>query len=196
MPALKERTAADGNELLAFTDSDALRALDVITKRRPAVVALDRAFAASPRGAALINRIKADPSLRDTEIRVLAHDSDYSRIVPRHTAPAIADPSLDQRGTRRAPRFKMAGRVDVMIDGRTSVIVDFSTTGAQVMCSVALRPNQEVAIAWPGQTEFHAKVAWTSFDMNGESGLQFRAGIDFVDADPAAVSAFLQHHKA
>jgi len=64
MPALTERTAAEGSELLVFPDSDALRALDVITKRRPAIVALDRAFAASPRGAALINRIKADPSLR------------------------------------------------------------------------------------------------------------------------------------
>ena len=77
------------------------------------------------------------------------------------------------------------------------MIVDLSTIGAQVMCSVALRPNQEVADRLAGpSTEFHAKVAWTSFDMNGESGLQFRAGIDFVDADAAAVSAFLQHHKA
>jgi hypothetical protein len=196
LPALRERAGSLNGELLEFPHLDALAALQAITERKPQQVALERLFAMTSRGAALINRIKADPSLRDTEIRVLAHDSDYSRIVPRHTAPAIADPSLDQRGTRRAPRFKMAGRVDVMIDGRTSVIVDFSTTGAQVMCSKALRPNQAVAIAWPGQAEFHAKVAWTSFDMNGESGLQYRAGIDFVDADPAAVSAFLQHHKA
>ena len=81
MPALKERTAAEGHELVAFADSDALRALEVITTRRPAIVALDRAFAASPRGAALINRIKADPSLVDTEIRVVSHDSAYARVV-------------------------------------------------------------------------------------------------------------------
>jgi PilZ domain-containing protein len=196
LPALRKRAGSSNGELLEFPHLDALAALQAITERKPQLVALERLFAMTSRGAALINRIKADPSLRDTEIRVLAHDSDYSRIVPRHTAPAIADPSLDQRGTRRAPRFKMAGRVDVMIDGRTSVVVDLSTTGAQVLCSVALRPNQEVALAWPGQAEFHAKVAWTSFDMKGEGGLQFRAGIDFVDADPAAVSTFLQHHKA
>ena len=186
-------------ELLEFPHVDALAALQTITQRKPQLVALERLFAMTSRGAALINRIKADPSLRDTEIRVLAHDSNYSRIVPRHTAPAIADPALDQRGTRRAPRFKMAGRVNVMIDGRPSVLVDLSTVGAQVMCSVALRPNQEIAMGWPGQAgsvEFHAKVAWTSFDMSGEGGLQYRAGIDFVDADPAAVGAFLQHHKA
>src|SRR5262245_36756572 len=82
MPALKERTASDGSELLAFPDSDALRALAVITRRRPAIVALDRAFAASPRGAALINRIKADPSLIESEIRVVSHDSSsYARVV-------------------------------------------------------------------------------------------------------------------
>src|SRR5262245_64311096 len=81
MPALKERTASDGSELLAFPESDALRALEVITKRRPAIVALDRAFAASPRGAALINRIKGDPSLVDSEIRVVSHDSHHARVV-------------------------------------------------------------------------------------------------------------------
>ena len=186
-------------ELLDFSHLDALTALQTITQRKPQVVALERLFAMTSRGAALINRIKADPSLRNTEIRVLAHDSDYSRVVPRHTAPAIADPSLDQRGTRRAPRFQMAGRVEVMIDGRTSVLVDLSTVGGQVQCPMALRPNQEVAIAWPGDggsVQFHAKVAWTSFDMKGEGGLQYRAGIDFVDADPSGVSAFLQHHKA
>ena len=81
MPVLAERTATEGSELLAFPDSDALRALDVITKRRPAIVALDRGFAASPRGAALINRIKADPSLIQSEIRVVSHDSSDARVV-------------------------------------------------------------------------------------------------------------------
>ena len=145
LPALRQRAGAINGDVLTFTDAEALPALEAITKRRPAVVTFERLFAVTPRGVAMINRIKADPALRDSEIRVLAHDSDYQRVVPR-AAPAKV-PALDQRGTRRAPRFKMSGRVDVMIDGRTSVIVDFSTTGAQVMCSVALRPNQEVAIA-------------------------------------------------
>ena len=63
LPALKERVVDDGGELLAFTDTDALRALEVISRRRPRLVALERTFAATPRGAALINRIKADPAL-------------------------------------------------------------------------------------------------------------------------------------
>src|SRR4029077_925193 len=55
LPPLKERDAREGGELLAFTDGDALRALETIMKRRPAIIALERAFATTPRGAALIN---------------------------------------------------------------------------------------------------------------------------------------------
>ena len=36
---LKGRTAAQGTELLAFTDAEALRALETITRRKPQVVA-------------------------------------------------------------------------------------------------------------------------------------------------------------
>ena len=74
-------------------------------------------FAVTPRGAALINRIKADPTLRQAEIRVMAHNSDYTRVVPRAAPPSA--PALDQRGTRRAPRFKMADRTVVaVVDGK------------------------------------------------------------------------------
>src|SRR5260221_13160721 len=116
LPGLKERAGADG-EVLMFTDAEALAALQTIVKRRPQIVALERMFAVTPRGAALINRIKADPSLRQAEIRVLAHNSDYLRVVPRAAPPTA--PALDQRGTRRAPRFKMADNVSVAFDGKT-----------------------------------------------------------------------------
>jgi hypothetical protein len=111
LPALVERAGAAGapgaidGEVLEFSDADALQALETITKRRPKVITFERLFAMTPRGAALITRIKADPKLDDSEIRVLAHDSDYSRVVPRPSK--VAPPPLDQRGTRRAPRFKM-----------------------------------------------------------------------------------------
>ena len=63
--AASERLAAlqqqeDLTNAEAFADTDALKALDTIARRRPQVVALDQRFAASARGAAFINRIKAD----------------------------------------------------------------------------------------------------------------------------------------
>jgi hypothetical protein len=54
-----------------FDDAkDALEALQAITIYQPALVIIERFFAASPRGAALISRIQQDPGLRHAEIRI------------------------------------------------------------------------------------------------------------------------------
>ena len=188
LATLKERTGDANGEVLTFSDADALRALEVITKRRPRVVVLERLFAATPRGAALINRIKADPSLVESEIRVISHDSDYTRVSPRRptegaptqSPPAIAAraaaattaPPLDQRGTRRAPRFKIAAQVDIVVDGNAATLVDLSRVGAQVVTESPLKPNQRVRMALSdsvGVVRFNASVAWVRFeDLAGQ----------------------------
>lgn len=197
LPGLRERAGSINGEVLAFADADALSALETITKRRPAVVALERMFAVTPRGAALINRIKADPALRQSEIRVLEHDSDYQRIVPRTPPPSA--PALDQRGTRRAPRFKMAANVTAQVDGKLATVIDLSTVGGQVVCPVKLTPNQNIAVTLPepGTTiRFTAAVVWTSFEIPPNSGPRYRAGLDFQDADAEVVAAFCERNKA
>ena len=196
LAGLKERAGAGAGEVLLFTDAEALTALQSIMKRRPHLVALERMFAVTPRGAALINRIKADASLRQAEIRVMAHNSDYSRVVPRAAPPGA--PALDQRGTRRAPRFKMAENTNVALDGKTGTIIDLSTVGAQVVSPGGLKPNQRVAVALIGETsrvKFSGVVAWTSFEMSPSGTPRYRAGINFEDADGAAVDAFCATHK-
>jgi archaeosine-15-forming tRNA-guanine transglycosylase len=197
LPALRERAGAVNGDLLTFTDADALNALLTIVKRRPRLVALERMFALTPRGAALIHRIKADPKLRDAEIRVMAHNSDYSRVIPRTAPPA--SPPADQRGTRRAQRFRMTDNVTVVLDGKSGVVVDLSTHGAQVVSPGGLKPNQRVAVALMDHTshvKFSASVAWTSFEMSSAGAPRYRAGINFEDADPAAVEAFCVRHRA
>ena len=117
---LKARLGEDVRDLLVFTDAEALRALEAITARRPAAVLLESNFAATPRGAALINRIKADPSLADTQIRVVSTDGSDARdtevvdavpVAEAHTArapqPVQPPPQLDYRGTRRAIRYRI-----------------------------------------------------------------------------------------
>ena len=196
LPSLRERAAAADGELLTFSDADALSALQTIVKRRPHIVALERMFAVTPRGAALINRIKADPSLRDAEIRVVAHNSDYLRVVPRAAPPSA--PALDQRGTRRAPRFKMTDNVNAVLDGTSGMLVDLSTVGAQVVAPGGLKPNQRISMGLAdamSTVRFNASVAWTSFEMSPSGAPRYRAGINFEDADPAAVDAFLSRHK-
>ena len=214
LETLKKRTGDVNDEVLAFSDSDALRALEVITKRRPRVVALERLFAATPRGAALINRIKADPTLVDSEIRVISHDSDYTRVSPRKSAQGAPTKSpattaapaagataapLDQRGTRRAERFKIAAQVDIVVDGNAATLVDLSRVGAQVVTGSALNPNQRVRMVLSdqeGAVRFNASVAWAKFEIAPAEGPQYRAGLDFVDADGQAVDGFCGRHKA
>jgi hypothetical protein len=217
LPSLTQRNAPEaGGELIAFTDAEALSALDAIVKRRPRVVTLERRFAATPRGEALINRIKADPTLGHSEIRVVSHDSDDAQVTPRRlaeiatTIEAVEVPvaavfmeeppqPLDQRGTRRAARFKVAGTLGAMLDGNAATLVDLSRIGAQVVLSVVLKPNQRVRMALNddhGSLRFNAAVAWASFEIPPNSGPRYRAGVEFVDADGGAVDGFCQRHKA
>jgi hypothetical protein len=217
LSALKKRASDLDGELLAFTDADALIALEVITKRRPKVVALERVFAATPRGVALINRIKADPSLDHAEIRVISHDSDNARVLPRGgqapanpgsgagasatatAAPAAPPtPALDQRGTRRAPRHRIRGQVEILVDGNIATLVDLSVIGAQVVSPTILKPNQRVRMALTddlGNVRFNAAVAWASFEIPQDSGPRYRVGLAFVDADSPSVDAFCKRHK-
>ncbi len=193
---LKERAGGINGEVLAFSDVEALRALVAITKRKPQVVALERLFAVTPRGAALIHRIKSDPTLHASEIRVLEHNSDYSRVIPRPAAAAPAPPALDQRGTRRAARIKIKEKVAILVDGKAALLIDLSTVGAQAFSSGALKPNQRVDMVFndpADKVRCVATVVWTSFEIDGA---RFRAGFDFVDADAGPIGAYAQRHKA
>jgi hypothetical protein len=215
---------ADDTEALAFSDSEPLKAIEAITTRRPQVIALERLFAATSRGAALINRIKADPALADTEIRVMSLDGTY-RVSPRRastsqeprarsiedTLPSIqvvptgiegdsevAGQGLDYRGTRRAPRFRMAEGTEVQVDGVMAILVDLSTVGAQIVCSTPLKPQQRVRMILGddlGLAKFSASVAWVSFEIpKGVS--RYRAGVEFNDAEASAIDAFCRRHRS
>ena len=213
LSVLKER--ADFGEALAFADTDALKALEVITRQRPSVVALERLFATTSRGAALINRIKADPALTACEIRIVAHDSDYARVSPRRTEAATGSSAqaaapvavaeqplpvvapLDQRGTRRAPRFKIVDGIEMQIDGNGAMLVDLSLVGAQVVSPIILKPNQRVRISLADPARplrFSGAVAWASFEIP-KGAPRYRAGIEFFDADAASMTRFIDTHK-
>jgi hypothetical protein len=210
LAALKERDDMVG--ATTFSDTEALRALDLITRQRPNIVALERLFAATSRGTALINRIKADPSLSGCEIRIIAHDSDYPRTPPRRneavsgggtSAAAVAEAPrpvaapLDQRGTRRAPRFRMVDGVEVQIDGNPAVLIDLSVVGAQVVSSTILKPNQRIRVTLPNgapPVRVSAAVAWASFEIP-KGGVRYRAGVEFFDADPKVLGRFIETNK-
>ncbi len=203
LPALRERIE-NGDEALTFPDTEPLRAIEAITRHRPQVVALERLFAATPRGAALIQRIRLDPALADCEIRVMSHDTPYTRVTPHpggeaaaETEPAVPPP--DQRGTRRAPRVRIREGVDVLIDGNWATLVDLSIIGAQVVGPAVLRPNQRVRLALTegnATIRFNGVVAWAKFEMARTTAEpRYRAGLEFVNADSSRLEAFCVRHK-
>ena len=215
MPALQERLAGEG-ELLTFADTEPIQALQAILEQRPALIVLERLFAATPRGAALINRIKTDPQLGNAEVRVMSHTGDYSRQVAKPTkieAPAqaaasttaghtgssgvaIVEPAktLDWQGTRRAPRYRVRPGIEIQVDGNPATVVDLSTVGVQVLSSTILRPNQKVRVSIPNDEfvmRFRGAIAWAKFELpKPNDPPRYRAGVDFADADPAAVEDF------
>jgi hypothetical protein len=198
LPALKQSIDGDA-EVLTFADVDALRALEVISRRHPQAVIIEKVFAATPRGAALINRIKADPTLAKSQVRVVGKGPADTHIVAPAVEPAATPLApLDQRGTRRAARYKIAGYLEIVADGNLATVVDLSTIGAQIVSAIILKPNQKVRMVLTDEEatiRFAAVVAWASFEIPPKDGPRYRAGIEFVDADATALEGFCNRHK-
>jgi len=198
LPALQEQ--GDYGDALAFSDADALKALEAITRDRPKVIALETQFAATSRGAALIKRIKADPKLRKCEIRVVSLEGDseeFSQSDPTLRGAETEAGKLDQRGTRRAQRVKIVDGVEVLIDGSPAMLIDLSVVGAQVVSPTILRPNQRVRMILPDEERpirCVAGVAWAAFEMP-KSGPRYRAGIEFFDAESDNLDRFIEQNK-
>ena len=209
MGALTERLRATSGELITCPDSDIARAIETVVERKPTRVALERLFAATSRGAALLTRLKADPALVDGEIRIVSHDSDYSRVSPRRpvvesvtTSPiAVAAPALelDQRGTRRAQRAVMMETVEILVDGNPARLIDLSPIGAQVLSGSVLKPNQRVRVSMVDERvtlRMQATVAWARFEMpKGRPAPMYRAGLEFAGADADGIGGYLVRHR-
>jgi hypothetical protein len=196
LAALQQQTnVTDAN---AFAETDALKALETITRLRPSVIAIEHPFATSARGTALINRIKADPTLSACEVRVLGPDGAVANSAAGASSAGVGVVTppgiIDQRGTRRAPRVVVTRNVEVLIDGNPATLVNISVVGAQVTSPLSLRPNQRVRMAIADAVRpvrFNGVVAWASFEMPKE-GPRYRAGINFYDAAPETISRFIE----
>lgn len=189
---------------ITFADSDVLQALEAITSLRPAVVVLEKVFADTSRGAALINRIQADPSLKPCDIRIVMHQ-DGTEVVSRDpepeasTAPEPVPLSpVDYRGTRRAERFIITSGVEVQIEGNPAQLVNLSTVGLQVVSPTILKPNQRIRISLstqPGATRYKSVVAWASFEL-AQGAPRYRAGIELLEgSDQGAIAKLIKKHK-
>ena len=67
--------------------------------------------------------------------------------------------------------------------------------GVQLVSSGSLKPNQRVRLSLQdesGPLRFNGSIAWASFEIPPKSGPRYRAGIEFMDADGAAVDDFIK----
>lgn len=219
---LCDQLAGEG-ELFTFADTEPIQALQAILERRPGLIVLERLFAATPRGAALINRIKTDPVLAQVQVRVMSHTGDYMRQIARApvgttaaagvavsiapgsagsepAAEAVAPPRpLDWHGTRRVQRVRVTAGAEIQLDGTSVSVVDVSALGAQVLSGSILRPNQKVRVTIPQDDALvrcRGAIAWAKFELPKPTAPPiYRAGIEFLDADPDVVEAFASRYR-
>ena len=165
LDGLQDQRGLEGARV--FADTDAHLAMDVITSERPQVIALERVFATSRRGVALMNRIKGDPALANSVVRIVH--------------------------SRKAPRFRVPKEMQVIIDGNPASVIDISMAGAQVVSTMSLRPNQRIRISLEGDQglRFNAAVAWATFELPAD-GPRYRAGIQFQDANATMLTRLLE----
>jgi hypothetical protein len=194
---LRKRLGHDPSVAL-FTDGDSLKALEVILAGPPKILALDRSFVATARAAALVARVKAEPHLRATDVRVLAEDEANLPVLLSLRAPGLegalmrSSYPLDYCGTRRAPRFLTSEDVNVAVNGASGQLVNLSCLGAQLMADLRLRPQEPIRVGLvdgEGEVRLNGVVAWSIAEpVNG--AVCYRAGIEFVDPDSMTLEAF------
>ena len=121
-------------------------------------------FAATSRGATLVARVKAE-SPADVELCVLIEDGDKVLLIVSQLAAspekALWQTSrpLDRTGTRRTARFPMS-RLEVVVNGKDSHLVNLSVTGAQVLVPTRLRPTQTMRLTLSAKsTELRCRAA-------------------------------------
>ncbi|MEO8682971.1 MAG: hypothetical protein ABI665_28250, partial [Vicinamibacterales bacterium] len=117
--------------VFVFEDADSLKVLAALLARVPTVLAIHQTFAATSRGATLVSRVKAEPRLIGTAIRVLIEDEGKAPLLlsqttlsPEEALFATSRP-LDQAGTRQAARYPM-NRLRISVNGEQGHLVDLS----------------------------------------------------------------------
>jgi chromosome segregation ATPase len=112
---------------------------------------------------------------------------------------AQAAPPAGQQPTRIAGRHGFREPLEVKLDGETALLVDVSTAGAQVLSSIALKPNKLVKMLLPSSEAIilcKAKIIWARYEPpTPGKPVRYRAGMVFTQADPAALQTFITRHS-
>jgi PilZ domain-containing protein len=194
--AMRKRLLGEGSHFEVYAD-DSLRVFDAILAQPPKTLAVHQQFAATSRGATLVARLHSESRLRSIEVRVLIEDEDKTPLLlsemtfsPEQALHEASRP-LDRAGTRQAVRHPMHRRA-IFVNGEGAHLIDLSVSGAQVQVPSRLRPSQVVRMILPdesGELRSQGTVAW-SIAVPAGGSIQYRAGIEFINANAAGLSSF------
>ena len=180
-----------------FADTDSLQALKAIQANEPQIVALNAPFAETARGAALVAQLKGDSRLSGIDIRVLLDDENKNPLVIAEPATSVekalleTSRPLDRAGTRGALRYVMDRRA-ILVNGEHSHLIDLSVSGAQVLLSTRVRPNERVRLVLSdddGETRLPGRIVWSAAVPTSGS-IQYRAGIKLSKPDTKWIEGY------
>src|SRR5262245_65734260 len=179
------------DSVIPVAHTDLSHALEMIGTRRPDVVVIEQAVAASGSGSALMQRLHNERYERGIEIRLLPAEraadlmsSEPGDVHPQVWLSVLAEP-LPARPQRRATRVRARDDEQALIDGAPCTLLDVSSNGLQVRSPIVLRPKQRVRVVLPperGSIKTAAVVAWSTFEIGPTP--QYRAGIAFTREIP------------
>src|SRR5688572_15457207 len=180
--------------VIPIAHTDLSQALEMIGSKRPEVVVIEQAVAASGSGSALMARLHNERYERGIEIRLLPAEraadlmsSEPGDVHPQVWLSVLAEP-LPARPQRRAARVRAREDEQALIDGTAVTLLDVSSNGVQVRSTIVLRPQQRIRLVMPperGAVKTAAVVAWSTFEIGPTP--QYRAGIAFLRAIPDLV---------
>jgi hypothetical protein len=202
---LRKRLGTDESVAL-YSDCEALKAIEAVLTHPPRILALDRAFVVTARGAALIARLRAEPRLCSIDVRVLAEDETNMPIILSARPAGLGfegavlkmSHPLDYCGTRRAPRFAVGDAAHVSVNGERGRLVNLSATGVQLLVQMRLRPSEPLRLALTDEKadiRVRGIVAWSAAEPHG-SKVEYRAGVEFVNPDSLRLEAFCMRQMA
>ena len=122
------------------------------------------------------------------DLRVLTEDETNSPMILETKALGLegallkTSHPLDYCGTRRAPRFPVTDDASVVVNGENGTLVNLSSTGAQLLVHMRLRPSEPLRLALidsDSEVKVRGVVAWSSVEPSN-GALAYRAGVEFI----------------
>ena len=210
---MKEAEARASREEARLRDAEArvdaaVQSRDALVKERETLAA-ERATISKEREASAEHAAQLQATLREYEQRLAAADErtrtlelqlfQRERTVQERdedlSGMLASAPPASGRPTRAATRYHMAAEVKVDIDGDVGLLVDLSTSGAQMLSPVPIEEGKDVQLRLLSDempATCRGRIVWTRLEPKSSTQpFRYRAGVLFTRVDLSAVEAFI-----